>query len=314
MKLFVIVIFVVARASVEGKTQWFPGFSLDTALKEITGHSTGLLVKAANGTKIATDTAHSAIELMNEGIDSIANKIRNGSDKVIDKASQSLSTFPGSTSTGTGSLDATRTALPGSNISAGGNTDAGAVVDFTVPTSNISPPTGTMETNSAAVAMKAVNKALTEMGASMVKESVHSSVAEYLIALKVTSIVFDIVSNAAQAGKLDTTSTIEFLSDRISAEIPATLGIKENDNGVIGNLKSKIYKSLKETLKNYSGEDEKTLITRIVTVVVNVICNIFAVPTTANQSSSSSTDSPASFAEKTSSTSTSSGGSFSLNM
>lgn len=311
MKLFVIVIFVVARASVEGKTQWFPGFSLDTALKEITGHSTGLLVKAANGTKIATDTAHSAIELMNEGIDSIANKIRNGSDKVIDKA---LSTFPGSTSTGTGSLDATRTALPGSNISARGNTDAGAVVDFTVPTSNISPPTGTMETNSAAVAMKAVNKALTEMGASMVKESVHSSVAEYLIALKVTSIVFDIVSNAAQAGKLNTTSTIECLSDRISAEIPATLGIKENDNGVIGNLKSKIYKSLKETLKNYSGEDEKTLITRIVTVVVNVICNIFAVPTTANQSSSSSTDSSASFAEKTSSTSTSSGGSFSLNM
>lgn len=311
MKLFVIVIFVVARASVEGKTQWFPGFSLDTALKEITGHSTGLLVKAANGTKIATDTAHSAIELMNEGIDSIANKIRNGSDKVIDKA---LSTFPGSTSTGTGSLDATRTALPGSNISARGNTDAGAVVDFTVPTSNISPPTGTMETNSAAVAMKAVNKALTEMGASMVKESVHSSVAEYLIALKVTSIVFDIVSNAAQARKLNTTSTIECLSDRISAEIPATLGIKENDNGVIGNLKSKIYKSLKETLKNYSGEDEKTLITRIVTVVVNVICNIFAVPTTANQSSSSSTDSSASFAEKTSSTSTSSGGSFSLNM
>lgn len=326
MKLFVVLVIIVAGASVEGRPQWFPQLPFSTVEnKDAFGSKSGrnqlkiVVGVAANVTKRVHDTAQTVEKGIDRGIDWTGEAIKNRLNNVVDNTMHAIQMTSGSTTTGTGSLGTSRAAFSGSSISADSNTDVGTVVDTRVPISDIAPSTGTTKTGIiefSAAGIKKINEMSTGIGASVAKKSIRSYTAEPMLAVKVTDMVLDTVNTMVQSGNVNKSAITKAVSERISHEIPAIFGISSEGNGkdVIANLQLKLYEFLNEQLENVSGENMETFIEKMVAVIVDVVCDIGAALTNTSQSSFTSTSSSASSADITRDASSSNGGSFSLTM
>lgn len=302
MKLFVVLVLIVAGASVEGRPPWIPG--LQVQLPSIT-NITGFIASAAD----MANKANAAAESVTSGVNAAINKVRDTSrislDSAVDVAAMRItSQTSGSTTTRTGSLDTTRAAIPGSSISAESNAVSHTVVDTIAPPQNFATPTNIIQLS--ADGMKAFNKMSTDIGASTIKKSFHSATAEPRWMLKGADLFLN-TSTAIQSGICDRNSLIKVLSEQISTEMSAMVSV-EDKSGIIAQALEKV---LGEGMETFI----RRIVARIVAFVVNVVCDIFAVPRNPSSFASLSTSGLASTstAEITGSTSSSNGDSFSLN-